>query len=155
MPKPNLHNHLRSMAADYKVVIIDGAPHANELGRSAIMASDRIVIPVQPSPYDIWATANIVQLINEAKPFRPELEAFFIISRKVRNTVIGRDVRNPLEQLGLPILSAALMQRVIYPESAAAGLSVIEAEPNGAAAREIEALAREVLSLTNNKKAAA
>src|SRR2546423_7253905 len=69
MAKPTLHRDLPELARDYDVVIIDGAPRANELARAAILASDLIVIPVQPSPYDVWATADTVQLINEAKQF--------------------------------------------------------------------------------------
>jgi len=155
MPKPTLHRDLPPIAANYDVVLVDGAPQANELGRAAIMASDRIIIPVQPSPYDIWATANVVQLIKEAKPLKPDLEAYFVISRRVANTVIAREVRKALQELGLPVLSATLTQRVIYAESAARGLSVIEAEPDGTAARELEALAAEVFPMNNNKKAAA
>lgn len=56
MAKPTLHRELPHMSGDYDVVIIDGAPRVSELARSAIMASDLVIIPVQPSPYDVWAT---------------------------------------------------------------------------------------------------
>ncbi|MCA9091710.1 MAG: AAA family ATPase, partial [Planctomycetaceae bacterium] len=55
MAKPSLHRDLPDIAKDYQMVIIDGAPRVNELGRAAILASDMVLIPVQPSPYDIWA----------------------------------------------------------------------------------------------------
>jgi chromosome partitioning protein len=64
MAKPSLHRDLPTIAEDYDVVVIDGAPRVNELGRSAILASDTILIPVQPSPYDVWAAALTVQLIR-------------------------------------------------------------------------------------------
>ena len=47
--------------------MIDGAPRVNELARAAIMASDLVIIPVQPSPYDVWATGDIVKLVGEAR----------------------------------------------------------------------------------------
>ena len=70
MPKPTLHRDMPELARDYDVVIIDGAPRVNELGRAAILASDVVIIPVQPSPYDVWAAADTVQLINEAWQFK-------------------------------------------------------------------------------------
>jgi chromosome partitioning protein len=54
------------LARDYDVVVVDGAPRVNELSRSAIMAFALVLIPVQPSPYDVWASAEIVQLVREA-----------------------------------------------------------------------------------------
>ena len=72
MAKPTLHRDLPRLAADYDVAIIDGAPRVNELGRSAILASDYVLIPVQPSPYDVWAAADTVQLIREARQLKEE-----------------------------------------------------------------------------------
>ncbi len=50
MAKPTLHRELPEIAKDYDSVIIDGAPRVNDLGRAAILASDLVLIPVQPSP---------------------------------------------------------------------------------------------------------
>jgi chromosome partitioning protein len=154
MPKPTLHKDMPSIAADYDVVIIDGSPRVSELGRAAIMASDLVVIPVQPSPYDVWASADTVQLIKEAQQFKQNLKVVFVINRKIVNTAIGRDVAKALASFNLPISDRTLGQRVIYAESAARGLAVVEAESNSAAAREITSLARSLLK-TNIKKAVA
>ncbi|MBD1549539.1 ParA family partition ATPase [Roseibium aggregatum] len=154
MAKPTLHRDLPDVAQDYEVVIIDGAPRVNELGRAAILASDLVLIPVQPSPYDIWAAADTVTLIQEAQQFKPDLKCAFVINRKIANTAIGRDVGDALAQFEqVPVLPAALHQRVVYAESAGQGLAVIEAEPNSDAAREIKALAK-ALQSNKEKKAA-
>ena len=71
MAKPTLHKDLPEIAKDYDHVVIDGAPRVNDLGRAAIIASDVVVIPVQPSPYDVWAAAETVQLVREAQQFKP------------------------------------------------------------------------------------
>jgi len=76
MPKPTLHRDLPGIAKDYEAVVIDGAPRVNELGRAAIMASDLVLIPVQPSPYDVWATADIVQLIQRRSNSRKALKPY-------------------------------------------------------------------------------
>ena len=148
MAKPTLHKDLPEIARDYDHVIIDGAPRVNDLGRAAIIASDVVVIPVQPSPYDVWAAAETVQLVREAQQFKPNLKAVFAINRKVVNTAIGRDVVGALGQFAdVPVLTASLAQRVAYAESAGAGLSVAEAAPGSEAAREIERLTDEILGV--------
>lgn len=154
MPKPTLHKDMPSIASDYDMVIIDGSPRVSELGRAAIMASDLVVIPVQPSPYDVWASADTVQLIKEAQQFKQNLQAVFVINRKIVNTAIGRDVTTALANFDLPVCEHTLGQRVAYAESAARGLAVIEAEPNSEAAKEITRLARSLSSQTAKKAAA-
>jgi chromosome partitioning protein len=154
MAKPTLHRDLSRLAADYDVAIIDGAPRVNELGRSAILASDYVLIPVQPSPYDVWAAADTVQLIREARQLKENLKAAFVINRRIARTAIGRDGAAALAQFeDVPVLAAALNQRVVYAESAARGLSVIEAAPTSEAAREVDALAREVFGARKRKAA--
>lgn len=154
MAKPSLHRDLPEVARDYDIVVIDGAPRVNELGRAAILASDLILIPVQPSPYDVWAAADTVKLIKEAKVYKPAIRAAFVINRKIANTAIGRDVAAALaDHEDVLVLTAALHQRVIYAESAAQGLSVIEADSNSEAAREIAVLAQQVVQKKEKKTA--
>ena len=146
MATPTLHRDLPGLARDYDIAIIDGAPRVNELGRSAILASDLVLIPVQPSPYDIWAAADTVRLVREARQLKESLRAAFVVNRKIARTAIGRDAAAALAQFeDVPVLSAGLNQRIIYAESAAKGLSVIEAQPKGEAAREMNDLAKQVL----------
>ena len=155
LAKPTLHRDLPRLARDYDVVLIDGAPRVNDLGRSAILASDLVLIPVQPSPYDVWAAADTVQLIREAQVMKESLKAAFVINRRIARTAIGRDAADALAQFeDVPVLTSAIYQRVVYAESAARGLSVIEAAPASDAAREIQTLAREILDVTAARKAA-
>lgn len=154
MAKPTLHRELPALRKPYDVVVIDGAPRGNDLGRAVIMASDLVLIPVQPSPYDVWAAADTVQLISEARVFRGELRAAFVINRMIANTAIGREVAKALERFPeTPVLGCPLIQRVVYAESAACGLSVIEAAPRSEAARELVQLAEQVFS-TSIRRAA-
>lgn len=154
MATPTLHRDLPRLAADYDAAIVDGAPRVNELTRAAILASDLVLIPVQPSPYDIWAAADTVRLIREARQIKESLRAAFVVNRKIARTAIGRDAAAALAQFeDVPLLSAVLSQRIIYAESAAKGLAVVEAAPGGEAAREMEELAKQVLG-ANARRAA-
>ena len=154
LAKPTLHRDLPRLSKDYDVVVIDGAPRVNDLGRSAILASDYVLIPVQPSPYDVWAAADTVALIREAQVMKEQLRAAFVVNRRIARTAIGRDAAEALAQFeDVPVLAAALHQRVVYAESAARGLTVLEAAPGSEAAREIDALAKEILGARTRKAA--
>jgi len=154
MAKPSLHRDLPALAKDYDVVLIDGAPRVNELGRSAILASDTILIPVQPSPYDVWAAGQTVQLMREAQQFRSALTGAFVINRKIVNTAIGRDFEAALAPYETPVLPVHLCQRVAYAESASQGLSVVEAAPQSEAAREVAALVSSLARIESRREAA-
>ena len=145
--KPTLHKDIPGLSDGYQHIVIDGPPRANDLAKSAIMAADLIVIPVQPSPYDVWAAEEIIKLYQEVSLFKEGLKAVFVINRKIGNTAIGRDVGEALKSYPFPLAKASISQRVIFAESAASGLSVLEAEPKGPAAKEIRALIEELLEL--------
>jgi chromosome partitioning protein len=147
LPKPNIHKELPKLAKDYQHIIIDSPPHSNEVARSVILASDLILVPVQPSPYDVWASKETVDLITEASPYKDGLKSVFVINRKIVNTAIGRDVVDSLAEYELPVLKAQICQRVNFAESAAGGLTVLETDPEGLASQEIKNLVTEILSL--------
>ena len=75
---------------------------------------------------------------------KPSLKAAFVVNRKIANTAIGRDVAEALGSYEIPVLKSTVAQRVAFAESANAGQTVLETEPNGAAAQEIRALVAEV-----------
>ena len=151
-PKSNLHQKIEDLGKGRDYVVIDGAPRVTDLARSSIIASDLVLIPVQPSPYDIWAANEIVKLIQEAMIYKPSLKAAFVINRKIPNTTIGRDVRDALEQFQLPVLSAAVTQRIVFAESASAGLSVVDVDDKSNAAHEIKRLTKEIVDLLKGEE---
>jgi len=142
-----LHKELPAMAKDYNHVVIDGPPRVSELARSAIMAADLVLVPIQPSPYDVWAADEIIKLVKEASSFKQEIKCAFVVNRKIVNTAIGRDVNEALVEYEYPTLKATIHQRVIFAECAAPGSTVIEMDSKGLAAEEIKKLANEILEL--------
>lgn len=144
IPKATIHRDLPELAEPYRWIFVDGPPRVYDVARSAIMASDLVVIPVQPSPYDVWSAKEIVDLITDALVMKPNLKAAFAINRKIVNTAIGRDVTEALAGYIFPVLKAALSQRISFAESAGQGLTVLEIEPQGRAAQEVRALAAEI-----------
>ncbi len=111
MAKPTLHKELAPIAADYDHVVIDGPPRVYDVAKAILLAADVVVVPVQPSPTDVWATSETVGLITEARVFNERLKPVIMINRKIVNTVIARDVRSALQTLEIPILQAEVCQR--------------------------------------------
>lgn len=142
--RPTIDRDLKNIAKkDY--VVIDGAPQAADLAVSAIKAADFILIPVQPSPYDIWATSDLVDLVKQRIEMTDgRLQAAFVVSRVIKGTRIGAEVTETLEGYELPVLTARITQRVSYPTTAATGTTVLDAEPDGDAAAEVRALLEEI-----------
>lgn len=145
LAKPNLHREIGSLASDYDDVVIDAPPRLTELGRSIILAADLIVIPVQPSPYDVWAASETIDLLREAAMFNDALKYAVVVNRKIGNTAIGRDVREALAALQAPVLTCDISQRVVFAESAATGLTVFD-KADTKAIEEINAFVKEVKS---------
>ncbi len=142
--RPTIERDIKNVARK-DFVIIDGAPQAADLAVSAIKAASFVLIPVQPSPYDIWATADLVELVKQRIEVTDgKLQAAFVVSRAIKGTRIGLDVVEALAGYGLPILESRITQRVIYPSTAAAGTTVLDTEPAGDAAAEVRALSAEL-----------
>lgn len=147
LPRASIHKELPALSKGYGVVLIDGPPRVYDVARSAIMASDVVLIPVQPSPYDVWAAKEIVDLLKEATVFKPGLKYAFVINRKIVNTALGRDVADALADYAIPVLKSAICQRVSLAESAAQGQTVYESAPDNPAGKELAALVDEILEL--------
>lgn len=143
LPKASIHKELPALASDFEIVIIDGPPRVYDVAKSACGASDLVLIPVQPSPYDVWAAKEIIDLLAEAEIHKPNLRRAFVINRKIVNTAIGRDVAEALSEYPTPVLKTAVCQRVSFAESAAQGLTVFD-NPGSTAAQEMAQLADEV-----------
>lgn len=143
-PRPSIHKEIGQIGQGYDHIVIDGPPRVTDLARSAIMASDIVVIPVQPSPYDIWAAEEVVKLIDEARVYKESLKSVFVVNRKITNTAIGRDVREALAAYPVHVLESAVTQRVVFAEAAAQGQAVYEIDTAGPAAAEIESVATEL-----------
>ncbi len=141
LARESLHVEVPQIAQTADFVIIDGPPRSAAITRSALLAADLVLIPVQPSAYDVWASQEMVRLVEEARLYRPQLRAAFVINRRVVGTVIGREARAALAEQSVPALAAEVCQRIAFADSVAGGLLARERDARSAAAREIARLA--------------
>ena len=144
MARANMARDALKLAQDYDHTIIDGPPHAEEIARSCIVASDFVALPIEPSGLSTWASDLTVRQVKEAQEFKPDLKCGFVVSRKIGKTVIGRDIRNMAAEAGLPILESEIEQRVAFAEGMTMGQTIFEWAGDSNAAREIERLTKEI-----------
>lgn len=147
LDRPENLKTVSSLAKNYEIVLIDGAAKHEEMIGAAIKVSDFVLIPVQPSPYDLWAAADLVdfiktrQEVTDGKPL-----AAFVVTRAMKNTKLGSEVVAALDEHGLPVLNTQIVQRQVYPQTAAEGKTVFDALKTDALA-EINDLSAEILDM--------
>ena len=138
------------MRQEYDFIIIDCPPQYAQTSSAAIRVADLVLVPVQPSPFDVWSTDAIVQLIKarqEATNGKPRLA--YVVSRAISNTALQRSLAEDLSQQSLPVLVAGTTQRVVYATTASRDETVFEGRPT-AARREIEAIRDEIKEFLND-----
>ncbi len=130
----------------YERIIIDGIPCVSPLTICAIKCADLILIPVQPSPYDIWATEDLVRNVHDRIAMTDgKTKAAFIVSRKIIGTNLGKEIEEQLQKLELPVFKNGTSQRVAYATSVEKGLSVLDGQFQGSeACLEIESIIDEI-----------
>ena len=153
LARDTLHREAPELARDADHVVIDGPPRVASLMRSALLAADLVLIPVQPSPFDGWASAEMLALLKEARIYRPELAARFVLNRCAARTIIARETAETLADHDPPLLAASIGQRVVFADAAQSGRLSSEIDGDCLAAREIGALADEIEQLRIGKGA--
>jgi chromosome partitioning protein len=144
MTTATLHRDLPKLSTNYDAVIVDGAPRNYAAARSAIIAADLVLIPVRPSPADLWASQETVGLVKEARALAEDHRSFFVITCKLRRSKMVGRIQASLDAYDLPVLKAGTSLLQVYAESMIEGETVIEADPAGAAAQELRDLWTEI-----------
>ena len=139
-----LHRELPDLAQSTDHVVIDGPPRVASIVRSALLAADLVVIPATPSPFDGWASAEMLRLLEEARVFRPGLAARMLLNRCATRTIIARETAQALAEHDPPVLESRIGQRVAFADTARTGRLVSESPGAALAAREIESLGAEL-----------
>ncbi len=144
LPRDMLHRELPEVARGYDRVVIDGPPRVVGVARSALLAADLVLIPATPSPFDGWASAEMLRLLDEARVFRPNLPARLLLNRVSARTVIARETAADLADHDPPVLTARVGQRIAFADTARSGRLVHEVPAGAVAASEIAAVAAEI-----------
>ena len=148
------HQQLLAMIERYKgqadYIVLDGPPRIAELTRTILMVADLTLIPVGASVAELWATADVLDIIAEAREVRP-VDARIVWTRFRPNTRLAQDLAEQVRtELGLPILKSTLGFRVAYAEALGTGATVAELRDSNAR-DELRSLVAEVRSILKRK----
>jgi chromosome partitioning protein len=162
-PEERVAEAIEGLRARHAPVIVDTAGFRNRTAITALVATDLAIIPLKPAIEDIEAAVAAFGLIREIND-TPErngrpLRCVMVLTMTMSATIIARHARNQLAEAGYPLLKAEMANRVAYPEAGIEGLSPSHIAPDGPAARDIAAIAQEIMNLeihesSNDKRAA-
>ena len=133
-------------STDFSYCVVDCPPsvHSKQT-QDALRISDLAIIPVQPSPLDLWASVHIEAEVNKARADNPALRALLVINQSEPRTRLSRLASEALKELSLPAASTAIHRRVAHRNAILQGRSVLQMGSRGAlAADEIRQLIEEL-----------
>jgi chromosome partitioning protein len=138
-----LHQNFRA----YRHMVLDCPPSIDShASLQALRACDVALIPVLPSPIDLWASLRLPQEIEEARKANRNLRAYLVLNQLEPKSALSAAMHEALAEFGVPVLTAALRRRAAYRSAALEGVSVYQMGSRGAqAAAEIEAVINEVI----------
>ena len=141
---------VKDLAHRYQDIIIDAGGRDSVELRSAMVVANRAYIPIQPSQFDIWTLNRMDELIETAKGFNPDLQAWVIISRSSTNPSV-HESDDTMEIMGdfpnLGLAGVSVRDRIAYRKAAKDGMAVCELKPKDPkAVEEMEVLYKEVFN---------
>ena len=124
----SLHNQIQKMKSDYDVIIIDTGGRDNTSQRSALVVSDKFIVPFQPRSFDIWTLRQVENLVEEILLVNDKLQSYFVINQSDYQGSDNEDSIAILSEMKtfkrIPI---NLGKRKAYPNAAADGIGIFEA----------------------------
>jgi chromosome partitioning protein len=124
----------------HDIVIVDSPPHAETEARIAVRSARLVLVPMQPSPMDVWATRPTLELTRQER-----VAALIVLNRVPARARLTGEMLEQIAAFGVPVATAQIGNRVALASSLAAGQGITESAPESPAAQEIGALASEVL----------
>ncbi|TPV95418.1 MAG: chromosome partitioning protein ParA [Myxococcales bacterium FL481] len=139
-----VRTQLPRVAEVYDFVVIDCPPRAGKRTIGALMVSDLALLPCGPSPADLWALTESLDILSQAQELRPELQARIVMNGVIASSTLGADVVDALADVHVDVMEAVVHSRVAMARTLAIGQGVTASEPNSQAADEVQACVNEV-----------
>lgn len=147
-----VHREAQKFVNDYDFIVIDCPPAADSpVPQSALLVADIALVPVIPSPLDLWASVGIGKVILNILDINENLQPRIVVNQCQPNTALAKEAIEVLPQFGIELACARFHHRTAYRQSAVYGGTVHDLGSKAAPAiEEVDALAREVLGLLNH-----
>jgi chromosome partitioning protein len=144
-----VHREIAKFVDNYDLILVDCPPAADSpVPQSALLVSDLAIVPLVPSPLDLWASVGIREVIARMSDINESLQARLLLNQAQPNLTLTRETMEILPQFGIELFQTQWRQRTVYRQSAVFGQTVHDFDNRAAAARdEVESLADEVSAL--------
>ena len=132
---------------NFDIAIIDGSPQLKDMAIACVKVSNIILIPIQPSQLDIWATSDLLELISERKLINEDLKVAFIVNRQISGSKAKKEIKEILAETGYKFFENSTNQRMDYINTIANGKTVFES--SGKAKEEMTQIVNELMEFIN------
>ncbi|MBL6985324.1 MAG: AAA family ATPase [Candidatus Thioglobus sp.] len=140
-----LKSTVNQLSNGYDWIVIDGAAKLEEMGAHAVSTAHLVIIPVQPSPLDLWACESLVSQVKQRQAIADGAPTTaFQITRAKKGTNLAREIREVVKEYGLPLFDGSIHDRTIFAKSLAEGKTALNLEPDGEACWEIHHLIKQI-----------
>ena len=135
-----LASEVDRLKRDHDVVIVDSPPHAETEAKIAVRNAHLVVIPIQPSPMDVWATEPTLEMAQKENS-----PVMLVLNRVPPRANLTDEMLFEIKDYGAKVAQSRIGNRVGFAGAMLKGLGVTEFQKNGRAAEEIRALSNEIL----------
>lgn len=144
-----VHRELKRYMNDYEYIFIDCPPAIeNSFTSSALLVADLALIPVVPSPTDLWAAVGIQKLIANVSEINEKLNARLVANMCQNNASIAKEALVLINEFEFSKTATDIYLRTAYRQAAAFGGTVLDLD-NIKAKQEIRELVAEILTILN------
>lgn len=144
---PSINKEVIKFKSEYDYIVIDGIPSISNITQSTISISDLIIVPMQPTGLDIWATQSLIDLVDAASVINPNVTVGIALNRFDGNRTLAKSVLDMIENTNWQVFDTTIGNRAVFQKSVTYGQSVSEIEKGSKADKEIVALVNEILAL--------
>lgn len=142
-----IHREIAKFVSDYDLILVDCPPAADSpVPQSALLVSDLALVPLVPSPLDLWASVGIREVIGRMKDINETLQARLLLNQAQPHQNLTRETLEVLSEFGIPLCQTQWRQRAVFRQSAVWGGTVHDLD-NKMARNEVESLSNELLQL--------
>ncbi|MBV6658062.1 MAG: ParA family protein [Devosiaceae bacterium] len=130
----------KSLSRDHDAVVIDTPPKSDTEARPAIEVGHLVVVPVQPSPMDVWACGSTIELARAEKT-----ATLLVLNRVPPRAAITDEMTEALAEIDSKLAKTRIGNRVGFAGAMNLGLTIMDTDPSGKGAKEITSLRKEVV----------
>ena len=144
-PRPLSRSQVKALEKKADYIIIDSPPALEKATVANVQFSHLVIVPVSPSPLDIWAANDTVSLIQKITRKNKDVDVRLLVYRKIPGTRIGNEAKEALKSYPFKVYETEITQKIAAVEAMISGQTLNEFAPRSTSALEFKALTEEIL----------